>query len=321
MMECLESNEDCTSDNEDDFLDGMYELANDETIEDMWNRRKECERCRRPLTVCWCPFLPLKRVKIKTNVYVLQHPFEELRKLKTAPMLQQSIEEGKCNIIRGKRFSKRNIKYPDLTNILQSSNTVLLFPGDDAIDISELPPLDEPYNLVVLDGTWTQAKGMYINNSLLKLPKKVMINCDRKSRYVIRTQPTDNALSTLETVAVAVSVLENRPALIDILTAPLDALCHFQLQYGAVRHQSKEYKIANGLWTKALPRKMIREMNKKAMEENKDAEKNDQTDHTNDVDFDVDNDDIVKHVNGELVNSVNDEFNRVENDINEASKS
>lgn len=49
-----------------------------------------------------------------------------------------------------------------------------------------------------------------------------------------------------------------------ILTAPLDALCHFQLQYGAVRHQSKEYKIANGLWTKTLPKKLIREMNREA---------------------------------------------------------
>lgn len=72
-------------------------------------------------------------------------------------------------------FFFRNIKYPDLSEILQLPNTVLLFPGDDAVDISELPILDDPYNLVALDGTWTQAKGMYINNALLKIPRKVYL--------------------------------------------------------------------------------------------------------------------------------------------------
>ncbi|XP_060592714.1 tRNA-uridine aminocarboxypropyltransferase 2-like isoform X2 [Ruditapes philippinarum] len=226
----------------------------------------------RPETVCWCPFLPAERIEISTSVFILQHPFEELRKLKTAPMLKQSLEEGKCNIIRGKRFSRKNIKYPDLTDILESPKTVLLFPGDDAVDIADLPAHGGPYNLVVLDGTWTQARGMYANNKLLKVPKKVMINCDRKSKYVIRTQPTDNALSTLESVAVAISVLENRQELADVLTAPLEALCDFQIQYGAVQHQSKEFKIANGLWQKKLPKKMIKRMEKERdlmMEEEK----------------------------------------------------
>lgn len=247
--------------NGDDFLNELYEFANNDK-EPVKQRRKECYRCGRPDTVCWCPFLPHEKIKISTNVFILQHPFEELRKLKTAPMLQQSLEEGKCNIIRGKRFSRKNIKYPDLSEILQSSKTVLLFPGEDAIDIAELPAHDGPFNLVALDGTWTQARGMYANNPLLKVPKKVMINCDRKSRYVIRTQPTDNSLSTLESVAVAISVLENRPELAEVLTAPLDALCDFQIQHGAVQHHSKEYKIANGLWLKPLPRKVIRRMEK-----------------------------------------------------------
>ncbi|XP_053405326.1 tRNA-uridine aminocarboxypropyltransferase 2-like [Mercenaria mercenaria] len=249
------------TENAEDFLNELYYFANAEK-EPMKDRRKECQRCGRPETVCWCPFLPDERIKISTDVFILQHPFEELRKLKTAPMLKQSLEEGKCTIIRGKRFSRRNIKYPDLSEVLHSPKTVLLFPGDDAVDIAELPAHDGPYNLVALDGTWTQARGMYINNLLLKVPKKVMINCDRKSKYVIRTQPTDNALSTLESVAVALSILENRPELADVLTAPLDALCDFQLQHGAVQHQSKEFKIANGLWQKALPKKVIRRMEK-----------------------------------------------------------
>jgi len=41
---------------------------------------------------------------VKTFFVVL---FQELRKLKTAPMLDQSLEEGKCHIMRGKKFGPR----------------------------------------------------------------------------------------------------------------------------------------------------------------------------------------------------------------------
>ena len=66
-------------------------------------------------------------------------------------------------------------RHPDLATMFQLPNTLLLYPGPDAVDIRELPPLDDGYNLILLDGTWTQAKGMYVNNELLHVPKKVFI--------------------------------------------------------------------------------------------------------------------------------------------------
>lgn len=71
----------------------------------------------------------------------------------------------------------RSVKYPNLEDLFKQENTLLLFPGDDAIDVGELPPLADgtSYNLVVLDGTWSQARGMYANNKLLKFPKKVLV--------------------------------------------------------------------------------------------------------------------------------------------------
>lgn len=69
---------------------------------------------------------------------------------------------------------------------MESPKTVLLFPGDDAVDIAELPAHDGPYNLVVLDGTWTQARGMYANNKLLKVPKKVSQNISMFSNIIMK---------------------------------------------------------------------------------------------------------------------------------------
>lgn len=46
----------------------------------------------------------------------------------------------------------------------------------------------------------------------------MQINSTIKSKYVIRTQPDDGSLSTLETAAFALSVLEQIPDLFDVST-------------------------------------------------------------------------------------------------------
>lgn len=218
----------------------------------------------RPLTVCWCPFLPHKPLAIETNLYILQHPYEESRCLRTVPILQNSIVPKKCQVIRGKRFSKS--RFPELISVFDSSNTLLLYPGEDAVDISEIAT-GPSYNLVLLDGTWAQAKGIYSQNSALKALKKVQIKVEQKSKYVIRTQPSDLSLSTLETAAIAIAALECKPEIYEILTDPLVALCNFQLQHGAAEHQSKEYRVEHGLWTKPLPRSVQKRLAEKRAKE------------------------------------------------------
>ena len=57
--------------------------------------------------------------------------------------------------------------------MLTSPYTVLLYPSDNAINVAELSKPEEPYNLVVLDGTWAQAKAMYNQNEILRKIKAV----------------------------------------------------------------------------------------------------------------------------------------------------
>ncbi|XP_059175357.1 tRNA-uridine aminocarboxypropyltransferase 2-like [Physella acuta] len=241
--------------NLDDFV--CLDIFDDDNF---LTKRPTCDRCKRPTTVCWCPFLPCEPVKVETNLFILQHPFEESRCLRTVPILQNCISPEKCQVIIGKRFNY--LRNPELKPVFDLPTTLLLYPGEDAIDITALPT-DTSYTLVLLDGTWAQAKGIYSQNAILKTLKKVQIKIEEKSKYVIRTQPSDTSLSTLETAALAISTLEKKPHIYEVLTGPLVALCNFQIQHGASEHQSKEFRVENGLWPKPLRRSVQKRLAEK----------------------------------------------------------
>lgn len=99
-----------------------------------------------------------------------------------------------------------------MAELLQDPNAVLLYPTKNALDIRTLKLNEEKhYNLVLIDGTWPQAKAIYNNSPILHTMKQVKLMVGGNSEYVIRTQPTEECLSTLETAARALSYLENNP--------------------------------------------------------------------------------------------------------------
>ncbi|KAI5740979.1 hypothetical protein M8J76_009192 [Diaphorina citri] len=225
--------------------------------------REICSACLRPEVVCWCPFLPLEPLSPKCNLIILQHPAEEKRCLRTAHMLTLSIVPHKCVIYKGKKFPQA--KHIGLAEILSLSNTLLLYPANNAEDISQLQPLSDEssksYNIILLDGTWPQAKTIYNNSPMLHNLRRIKLTQFKGSEYVVRTQPTDGCLSTLETAAHVLSYLENQATYRDVLLRPLTALCTFQLEHGAVTHQSKEFRLKNQTYPKLIGRRLQKLLN------------------------------------------------------------
>ncbi|KAK7895894.1 hypothetical protein WMY93_021219 [Mugilogobius chulae] len=209
-------------------------------------RRPTCLRCRRPEKVCLCPFLPQQPLDVSTCLYIVQHPNEESRVLRTVPLLAACLPQG-------------NVIYPDLAAVCQDSKTLILYPGPNAQNLEEIDEekLNTQHNVILIDGTWSQAKNMFLKNTMFHLPKQIQLNRVLSSQYVIRTQPSNICLSTLECAAVTLSILERNDNIQEVLLRPLRALCSFQLQHGAQIHHSKEHLLKNGMYDKPMPKNKL----------------------------------------------------------------
>ncbi|KAL4609657.1 DTW domain-containing protein 2, partial [Arapaima gigas] len=233
-----------TSDGFGDLLELPFEIT---------ERRPTCLRCGRPQKVCLCPFLPARPLQVNTRLYIVQHPAEESRALRTVPLLAASLPPGKCTVLVGRRFSEE--RNPELAAVCHNPSTLVLYPGPHAANLEdmEMDLVSTTRTVVIIDGTWSQAKDMFHRNALFHIPRQVQLKSSPSSQYVIRTQPTNMCLSTLECAAAALAIMEKNQAIEEQLLRPLQALCSFQLQHGAQVHHSKEQLLRTGRYDKPMP--------------------------------------------------------------------
>lgn len=206
--------------------------------------------------------MPDTPIDIKSKVFILQHPLEEKRNLRTAKIIELLCPDGHCTVIRSRKFSvKRDAVIKRLLESPERDRTLLLYPGPTAVTLKDIPA-PAAYNICILDGTWNQAQSMYSGSPELHSLQKVEIEFGRPSSYVIRTQPMEQCLSTVETAALALAHVESDPSIFETFMKPLQALCDFQLSHGAQKHTSKEFLVLNGLYDKPIPKNILRKLRK-----------------------------------------------------------
>lgn len=68
-------------------------------------------------------------------------------------------------------------RHPELAAVCQDDRTLILYPGPKSQNLEELVRYQEvgtvKHSVIIIDGTWSQAKNMFLKNSMFHLPKQV----------------------------------------------------------------------------------------------------------------------------------------------------
>jgi DTW domain-containing protein YfiP len=197
---------------------------------------EDCPRCGKPTTLCVCQ--DLQPIDNKIALLVLQHPQEQDKALGTAKLTTLHFKNA---------VFKTGLSWPSLTKALGRTAdpkrwaTLYLGSADPALIAPGLPivALDAKGNLlpmqdmaladiegvIVLDGTWSQAKTLWWRNAWLLKSKRVVLAPSHPSLYgKLRREPRREGLSTLEAAAMLLSKLEKRPDIAVKLTATFTKL-------------------------------------------------------------------------------------------------
>jgi DTW domain-containing protein len=173
----------------------------------------------------------------KISVLILQHPQEQDRVLGTARLIASTLSNARVSV----GLSWRNLSHA-LSAPAEPRNWGVLYLGSApaqalkggpliALDHKGEPLADQPAaragleGLVALDGNWAQAKALWWRNAWLTRLRRFVVVPDGPSLYGdLRREARPDAVSTLEAVALALSVLEGEPTMRERLLAPFRTL-------------------------------------------------------------------------------------------------
>jgi DTW domain-containing protein YfiP len=173
----------------------------------------------------------------KVLVLILQHPQEQDRVLGSAGVLVDTLTNAHIAV----GLSWRNLGHA-LNAPAEPRNWGVLYLGSapaGALQGGPLIALDrkgQPLanqqaaragleGLIALDGNWAQAKALWWRNAWLTRLRRFVVVPDGPSLYGdLRREARPDALSTLEAVALALSVLEGDATIRERLLAPFRAL-------------------------------------------------------------------------------------------------
>jgi DTW domain-containing protein YfiP len=170
-----------------------------------------CDRCQKPTELCVCA--DVRPLATRLHALILQHPQEPGEPLGTARLAQLCLPNSTLKV---------GLSWPNLARALGRetvpSRWAVLYLGSGIVGGGDpkpglqfvsrkgaplpSPKPEELEGIVVLDGTWSQAKALWWRNAwLLKLRRVVLVPAAPSLYRGMRKEPRRECVSTLESLA------------------------------------------------------------------------------------------------------------------------
>jgi DTW domain-containing protein YfiP len=108
--------------------------------------------------------------------------------------------------------------------VLPGRDVVVVNKNGNAVDHQD-SALREIEGIILLDGTWSQAKALWWRNAWMLKCKRIVLGPKRPSRYGrLRREPRQDGLSTIEAAAMLIARLEHKPEIEATLNASFEKL-------------------------------------------------------------------------------------------------
>ena len=183
----------------------------------------DCPHCLKPAALCVCDLVtPFDN---RVELLILQHPQEQDRLLGSARLAARHFRNAHFKI---------GLSWPSLSKVLGreadpkrwailylgSLKAEALAPGRDIVVVTGKgdgparpgAALRDIEGIILLDGTWSQAKAIWWRNAWMLKCRRVLLARERPSRYgKLRREPRRDGLSTLEAAAMLMARLEHDP--------------------------------------------------------------------------------------------------------------
>jgi DTW domain-containing protein YfiP len=208
----------------------MSEHTQDEEGEAIAEAAADCPRCQKPMPLCICD--SVTPIQSRISLLILQHPQEQDRALGTARLTAQHFEQAVVKVgLSWPSLSKalgRPVSDPSRWAVLylgsakvadlDTSSDVVAINRKGEIEDGQRGILNDIEGIVLLDGTWSQAKALWWRNAWMLKCQRVILGPQRPSRYgQLRREPRRDGLSTIEAAAMLLATLERRPDIAETL--------------------------------------------------------------------------------------------------------
>jgi tRNA-uridine aminocarboxypropyltransferase len=189
-----------------------------------------CPHCQKPLPLCICD--SIEPIKSRISLLILQHPQEQDRALGTARLTALHFENAVLKIgLSWPSLSKalgRQVADPSRWAVLylgsakvadlETDRDIVAINRKGEVEDNQRGILKDIEGVVLLDGTWSQAKALWWRNAWMLKCQRIILGPAQPSRYgKLRKEPRRDGLSTIEAAAMLLASLEKRTDIAETL--------------------------------------------------------------------------------------------------------